>query len=186
MKMTEDLIIAGFGGQGVMKMGQLIAYSGLEEGKNVVWVPAYGPETRGGFANCTVIISDSEIGSPVVASPKSIIVLNRPSLDRFENSVQPGGTLVINTSMVNREVERTDINVVKVPATEVATELGSQMAANIVALGAFLEAKPIILTESVKRSLKKMFASKPEVAELNEKALDRGIEIVRKQMATSA
>jgi 2-oxoglutarate ferredoxin oxidoreductase subunit gamma len=186
MKMTEDLIIAGFGGQGVMKMGQLIAYSGLEEGKNVLWVPAYGPETRGGFANCTVIVSDSEIGSPVVAKPKSIIVLNRPSLDRFENSVQPGGTLVVNTSMAHREVERTDINVVKVPATEIATELGSQMAANIVALGAFIEAKQFISVESVKKSLRKMFASKPEIVALNEKALDKGIEIIRKQMAASA
>jgi 2-oxoglutarate ferredoxin oxidoreductase subunit gamma len=186
IKMTEDLIIAGFGGQGVMSMGQMLAYSGLTEGKNVLWVPAYGPETRGGFANCTVIISDEEIGSPVIAHPKSIIVLNLPSLDKFENAVVPGGTLVVNTSLINREVKRKDINVIKVPATEIATECGNLKAANMVALGAFLEMKPLVSKESIMKSLNKLFSKKPHVVELNEKAFDRGREVARTNMAATS
>jgi len=181
--MTEDLIIAGFGGQGVMSMGQMLAYAGLSEEKNVLWMPAYGPETRGGFANCTVIVSDEEIGSPVVSHPRSIIVLNLPSLDRFEDSVQSGGTLVVNSSLVNREVHRKDVEVILVPASEIAHELGNTKAANMVALGAFLEKKPIISKEALKKTLGKVFANKPHVIPLNEKALARGAEIAREQIA---
>ena len=182
--MHEDLIIAGFGGQGVMSMGQTLAYAGLTEGKNVLWMPAYGPETRGGFANCTVVVSDMEIGSPIVSHPRSIIVMNLPSLNRFEDSVKPGGTLVVNTSMVNRDVKRKDIDVIFVPASEVATELGNLKAANMVALGAFLERKPIISFEAVKKTLQKVFANKQHVIPLNEKALKKGAEIAREQIKT--
>ncbi len=180
--MVEDLIIAGFGGQGVMRMGQMLAYSGLKEGKNVLWMPAYGPETRGGFANCTVIISDQEIGSPVVSHPRSIIVMNKPSLDKFENAVKPNGVIVMNTSMCDREPERVDVTIIKVPATEVAAQLGEQRAANMVALGAFLEIKPVVSVESVIETLKKIFASKPKVIPINEKALKKGMEIAREQL----
>ncbi len=183
--MTEDLIIAGFGGQGIMRMGQMLAYSGLEEGKNVLWMPAYGPETRGGFANCTVIVSDEEIGSPIVSHPRSIIVLNLPSLDKFEDAIVPGGTLVVNTSMVNREVRRKDIDVILVNATEIATELGDQRAANMVALGAFLEKKPLVKRESVIKTLKKIFATKPHVVPINEKALEQGASVARQQPAVA-
>jgi 2-oxoglutarate ferredoxin oxidoreductase subunit gamma len=181
--MTEDLIIAGFGGQGVMSMGQMLAYAGLSEGKNVLWMPAYGPETRGGFANCTVIVSDEEIGSMVISHPKSVIVLNLPSLDKFEDAVVPGGVMVVNTSLVNREPRRNDIDVVHVPASDIANELGSARAANMVALGAFLAHRPIISIEAVKNTLKKVFANKPEVIPLNEKALDRGAEAARIEAA---
>jgi len=184
--MTEDVIMAGFGGQGVMRMGQVLAYSGLEEGKNVLWMPAYGPETRGGFANCTVIISDEEIGSPIVSMPGSIIVLNLPSLDRFEDSIRPGGVLIVNTSMVNREVRRKDIDVIKVNATEIATRLGDQRAANIVCLGAFLEKKPLVRKESIIKVLKKIFASKSKAVPINEKALDEGYAAAQEQLATRA
>lgn len=180
--MTEDLIIAGFGGQGVMSMGQMLAYAGLSEGKNVLWMPAYGPETRGGFANCTVIVSDEEIGSPVVAHPKSIIVMNLPSLDKFEDAVQPGGALVVNTSLVNRDPKRKDVQVVLVSATDEATHLGDIRAANMVALGAFLETRNVISIDAVKNTLKKVFANKPKVIPINEKALDRGAQIAREQL----
>ena len=183
--MVEDLIIAGFGGQGVMRMGQMLAYSGLREGKNVLWMPAYGPETRGGFANCTVIISDQEIGSPVVSHPRSIVVLNRPSLDKFEDSVKPGGVLVVNTSLCDRDPKRTDLKIIKLPATEIATEIGDLRAANMVALGAFLELKPLVAKESVVETLKKLFASKPHVIPINEEALLRGGKIAREQMAAA-
>jgi len=180
--MHEDLIIAGFGGQGVMSMGQMLAYAGLTEGKNVLWMPAYGPETRGGFANCTVVVSDIEIGSPIVSHPRSIIVMNLPSLNRFEDSVKSGGTLVVNTSMVNRDVKRKDIDVILVPATKIATELGNVKAANMVALGAFLERKPIISFDAVRETLQKVFANKRHVIPLNEKALKKGAEIAREQI----
>lgn len=183
--MFEDIIIAGFGGQGVMRMGQMVAYSGLREGKQVLWMPAYGPETRGGFANCTVIVSDSEIGSPVVFHPNSIIVMNLPSLDKFEDRVKPGGNLIVNTSLVNREVKRDDVRVIRVPATEIATEAGNQKAANMVALGAFLEVNPVVTTESVVETLKKIFANKPHVVPINEEALKRGAETARKQLAAT-
>lgn len=181
--MVEDCIIAGFGGQGVMRLGQMLAYSGLREGKNVLWMPAYGPETRGGFANCTVIISDEEIGSPVVSHPRSLIVMNRPSLDKFEEALQPGGVLVVNTSMCDRDPERKDVRIVKVPATEIATKLGNQKAANMVALGAFLEAKPIVTMESLVETLKKLFKDKLHVVPINEKALTRGSEVGKEQLA---
>jgi 2-oxoglutarate ferredoxin oxidoreductase subunit gamma len=184
--MTEDLIISGFGGQGVMRMGQMLAYSGLEEGKRVLWVPAYGPETRGGFANCTVIVSDDEIGSPIVSHPKSIIVLNLPSLDKFEDAVKPGGLLIVNSSLISREVRRTDIQVIKVNATDIATELGDLRAANMVALGTFLQVRPLVKFESVKKIFKKLFGSKPHLVPLNEKALERGAEVARTQMAATA
>lgn len=184
--MTEDVIIAGFGGQGVMRMGQMLAYSGLEEGKNVLWMPAYGPETRGGFANCTVIVSDEEIGSPVISKPRSIIVMNLPSLDKFEDSVMPGGLLVVNTSLVNREPRRTDIEIIKIHATEIATQIGDQRAANMVALGALLEKKSLVKKESVIKSIQKIFGSKPHVVDINIKALDEGYKVAREQMATTA
>lgn len=183
--MTEDLIIAGFGGQGVMSIGQILSYSGLNEGKNVLWMPAYGPETRGGFANCTVIISDEEIGSPVVSHPNSLIVLNMPSLNKFEDAVLPGGTLVVNTSLVNREPNRKDIKVIRVPATEIATSVGDIRAANMVALGAFLEAKQVVSKESIIETLKKIFETKPHIISINEEAFNRGCEIARQQLAAT-
>jgi 2-oxoglutarate ferredoxin oxidoreductase subunit gamma len=184
--MTEDIIIAGFGGQGVLRLGQMLAYSGLEEGKNVLWMPAYGPETRGGFANCTVIVSDEEIGSPIISRPRSVIVLNLPSLDKFEDAVQPGGVLVINTSLVNRDARRTDISVVKVNATEIATHKGDQRAANMVALGAFLGKNPLVKRDSVVKIIQKIFGSKPHVVQVNIEALDDGYKAAREQIAATA
>lgn len=182
--MHQDLIIAGFGGQGVMLIGQLLAYAGLKENKKVLWIPAYGPETRGGFANCTVIISDEEeIASPVVSHPKSLIVLNLPSLDRFEDSLIPGGLLIMNSSLVSREVKRSDVETIKIPATETATRLGNIKAANMVTLGAYIEKTKAVKMDTVKDVLKDKFAGREKILDLNFKALDRGSEMIKEKVS---
>lgn len=137
--MKQEFIIAGFGGQGVLLLGQMLAYAGMLEGKQVSWMPSYGPEMRGGTANCTVVISDEEIGSPVVSQPSCVIALNLPSLDKFEPMVKPGGLLLINSSLVDREPRRDDIKAVALPATEIASELGNIRVTNMVALGALVQ-----------------------------------------------
>src|SRR5512133_2324038 len=134
--MQTEIIIAGFGGQGVLFAGQLLAYAGMDEGKQVTWIPSYGPEMRGGTANCTVIISDDVIGSPLVLHPTAVIAMNRPSLDKYEPMVKPGGVLIINTSMVDRKAVRKDIKVVEVDANAMAEKLGDKRMSNMVLLGA--------------------------------------------------
>ena len=118
--MQTDIMIAGFGGQGVLFAGQLLAYAAMDEGREVTWIPSYGPEMRGGTANCTVVIADEEIGSPLVRNPQAGIAMNLPSLDKYESAIRPGGVLVVNASMVNRAVERTDIRAVAIPCNEIA------------------------------------------------------------------
>jgi len=177
--MHEEVIMAGFGGQGIMLIGQMLVYAGMDEGKNVLWMPAYGPETRGGFANCTVIISDSEINSPIISNPSSLIIMNLPSLDKFEGSIKSGGVIVVNRSLVNREVGRADLDVVMIPASEIASELGNIRAANMVALGAYLSRKNIVNLDSVIKILPKMFPGKEKVVPLNVEALKKGADFVR-------
>jgi len=135
---TEELVIAGFGGQGALSMGQLVAYAAMTEGKEVSWMPSYGPEMRGGTANCTVIISDEEIGSPLVQYSSAVVAMNLPSLDKYEYELKPGGVLVLNQSMVSREPVRKDVLVVRVPGNEIAEELGDRRMTNMVLLGALL------------------------------------------------
>ncbi|MRR30965.1 2-oxoacid:ferredoxin oxidoreductase subunit gamma [bacterium] len=151
--MQTEVIIAGFGGQGVLFGGQLLAYAGLDEGKHVTWIPAYGPEMRGGTANCTAIISDDEIGSPLVRYPAAIIAMNRPSLDKYEAQVKPGGLLVVNSSMLDRPVKRTDIRVVEVDAGEVAERLGDKRMTNMVLLGALLANLPVLPLSAIENAL---------------------------------
>ena len=152
--MQTEIIFAGFGGQGVLFGGQLLAYAGMDEGKEVTWIPSYGPEMRGGTANCTVVVSDEEIGSPMVHNPQAAIVMNRPSLDKYEPLVKPGGLLVINTSMVDRKPTRKDIKVVEIDANKEAEKLGDQRLANMVLLGSVLANLPIIPVEAIERALK--------------------------------
>jgi len=152
--MQTEIIIAGFGGQGVLFGGQLLAYAGLDEGKHVTWIPAYGPEMRGGTANCTAIISDEEIGSPFVHYPSAVIAMNRPSLDKYEDQVKPGGLLVVNSSMLDRPVMRTDINVVEVDAGTVAEKLGDKRMTNMVLLGALLANLPVLPLTAIENALK--------------------------------
>ncbi|NLW17622.1 MAG: 2-oxoacid:ferredoxin oxidoreductase subunit gamma [Firmicutes bacterium] len=147
--MTHEIILAGFGGQGVMLMGQMLAYAGMTEGKNVSWLPSYGPEMRGGTANCTVVVSDKPVGSPLITRPGILVAMNLPSLDKFEDNVKPGGLLVYNSSLISRPPKRDDIEVLAVPANEIANELGNDRIANMVVLGALLGKKPIVENESI-------------------------------------
>ncbi len=151
--MQTEVIIAGFGGQGVLFAGQILAFAGMDSGKEVTWMPSYGPEMRGGTANCTVIIADEEIGSPLVRHPKAAIIMNLPSLDKYEPMVASGGFLIANASLVNREVTRADINSLFVPANEIAESIGNRRLANIVLLGALLAKMPVLPLEAIKEAL---------------------------------
>jgi 2-oxoglutarate ferredoxin oxidoreductase subunit gamma len=175
----EEIIIAGFGGQGVMSMGQLLAYAGMQEGKYVSWLPSYGPEQRGGTANCAVVISDEPVGSPVVSRPSAAIILNNPSFDKFEPRVREGGLLVLNSSLVTRETARKDVKVIEVRATHLANELGNSQVANMILLGAYLANSSIISFVSVIQSLNKVLsAEKSDLIGVNIKALEKGASFI--------
>jgi 2-oxoglutarate ferredoxin oxidoreductase subunit gamma len=151
--MQTEIIISGFGGQGVLFAGQLLAYAGMDMGKEVTWIPSYGPEMRGGTANCTVIISDEDIGSPLAQHPSAVIAMNLPSLDKYESMVHPGGVLVVNTSIINRAPTRTDIRVVAVAGNEIAEQIGERRMTNMVLLGALLANLPVLPPEAVEKAL---------------------------------
>jgi 2-oxoglutarate ferredoxin oxidoreductase subunit gamma len=173
--MQTEVIISGFGGQGTLYAGQVLAYAAMDEGKQVTWIPSYGPEMRGGTANCTVVISDEEIGSPTVKHPKAVLALNLPSLDKYEDMIAPGGCLVVNESMVNRKPERTDIRVVMLPANEIAREIGNERATNMVMLGALLANMDILPNEALEKALKNHTAQRlQKFVEMNIQALRRG------------
>lgn len=170
-----EIIIAGFGGQGVLVMGQLITYAGMIEDKAVSWFPSYGPEQRGGTCNCSVVVSEGEIGSPLVTVPTAAIVMNGPSFDRFEPKVAPGGLLLYNSSLVHKQSIRDDIRTIGVPANEIADELGNPRVANMVMLGSFLEATGLVKEESVEAALKEVLAERHHhLIPLNMQALERG------------
>jgi 2-oxoglutarate ferredoxin oxidoreductase subunit gamma len=172
--MHTEIILAGFGGQGVLLIGKMLAYAAMKMDREVTWMPAYGPEMRGGTCNCTVVLSDRPIGSPISKSPHGLIALNLPSLDKFEDAVRPGGVIVVNTSLINRLPHRTDVTVVAVPANEVAIECGSPKAANMVTLGAYLGASGVVELDQVKAIVAESFAAKPKLVEVNHAALSRG------------
>ncbi len=179
--MEERIIAAGFGGQGVMALGQMLTYAGMVEDKRVSWVPSYGPEMRGGTANCNVIISDSLIGSPVVIEATTALVLNKPSLDKFEDSVVVGGRLFINSSLIEDKSTREDIEVYYVPANDIANELGNNRVANMVMLGAYLEVTKMVGMDSIEKAYAKVFGeSKAHLFPINKEALEKGAQAVRK------
>lgn len=175
--MQNDVVMAGFGGQGILLIGKMLAYAGMREGKEVSWLPSYGPEMRGGTANCTVVISDRPVGSPVIQSPNAVVAMNLPSLDKFEPDVRSGGLLIINTSLINRGSTRDDLTVVNVPANEIANELGNRRGANMVALGAYLGATEAVSVDGIVEVIRETFAAKPGVIDVNITALRRGHEI---------
>ena len=175
--MQTEVIISGFGGQGTLYAGQVLAYAAMDEGKQVTWIPSYGPEMRGGTANCTVVVSDEEIGSPTVKHPKAVLALNLPSLDKYEDMIAPGGCLVVNESMVNRKPTRTDIQVVILPANEIAREIGNERATNMVMLGALLANIEILPEDALEKALKNHTAQRlQKFVEMNIQALRRGAE----------
>jgi len=184
MNTTQEIIIAGFGGQGVLSMGQIIAYAAMEGNKEVSWMPSYGPEMRGGTANCTVIVSDSRISSPIVTKFDTAIVLNQPSLEKFENSINPGGLLIYEKSTIISLPTRKDIQVLAIPGLEEAQKLKSKQVANMVLLGAFLELRPIVKLEHVICALHNVLPPhRQHLIPLNEQALVRGKELAIEVMA---
>ncbi|MGB3717547.1 MAG: 2-oxoacid:acceptor oxidoreductase family protein [Candidatus Promineifilaceae bacterium] len=176
--METSIIIAGFGGQGVLFAGQLLAYAGMDAGKHVTWIPSYGPEMRGGTAGCTVIISEDPIGSPLVAQPDVALVLNKPSYDKYEPLVKSGGLLVVNCSIVSGESERTDIEIIYVAANDIAEEFGTAKMLNAAVLGAMLARRPVLHLEEVEQSLvDHLPARKAHMIDANRSVLHRGYEV---------
>jgi 2-oxoglutarate ferredoxin oxidoreductase subunit gamma len=174
----ENVIIAGFGGQGVLFIGRLLAYAAMKEGRNVTWIPSYGPEMRGGTANCTVVISDEVIGSPVITSPYALIVMNNPSLDVFEPRLKTSGLLIINSSLITRESKRNDVTVVKAPANKIAFEIGSDRAANMVLLGVYIARTKVVTKGNILAALQKVLGEKKkQLFEINKAVFEKGIEI---------
>ena len=179
--MKEEIIISGFGGQGVLSMGKILAYSGLMQGQEVSWMPSYGPEQRGGTANVTVILSDEKISSPVLSSYDTAIILNQPSLERFESKVKPGGTLIFDGNGFHKFPTRTDINVYRIDATEYATAHNAAKTLNMIILGGFLKVRPIVKIENVLEGLKKSLPERHHhLIPQNEKALQIGMELIKK------
>ncbi len=177
--MTEKIIIAGFGGQGIMSLGQMLCYSGMQEGKEVSWLPSYGPEMRGGTANCHVIISEEDVASPIVSVADAVVAMNLPSLDKFESRVKPGGKLFINSSLIEKKATREDIDVYYIPANDVALELGNDRVAGMVILGAYLKKSGTVAPESVIESLKKVLGKKKEgLIPINKEALEKGASLM--------
>jgi 2-oxoglutarate ferredoxin oxidoreductase subunit gamma len=177
--MTEEIIIAGFGGQGVLSMGKILAYSGLIQGKEVSWMPSYGPEQRGGTANVTVILSDERISSPVLNTYDTAIVLNQPSLDRFEKLVKPGGTLIFDGNGLHKLPTRKDINIYRINATEYAYANNETKTINMIILGGLLKIRPLVSIENVLLGLKKTLPSRHHhLIPLNEKAIHTGMELI--------
>jgi 2-oxoglutarate ferredoxin oxidoreductase subunit gamma len=179
-----EVIISGFGGQGALFAGQLLAYAGIAENKHVTWIPSYGPEMRGGTANCTVILSDEEIGAPIIRHPDVAVVLNLPSMEKYARLVKSGGLLIVNESLVSLRSDRKDLRVVYVPATEIATELGNPRMANLVLLGALIHATGIVTVETVVSELRKHISERHRKwLEPNKVALRKGAELAAVQLA---
>jgi len=189
--MQSEVMFAGFGGQGILMIGKILAHAAMEEGYEVVWIPSYGPEMRGGTAYCTVVISDRPIGSPIIKNPMHLeaiqfakdhdvkipmhlIAMNRPSLEKFAPTVKPNGVILVNSSLIPIRSNRTDVDELIVPATDIAKELGSIKAANIVALSAFVSRSKVVDFERLRECVKAEFAGKSKFIPLNMEAMDRG------------
>lgn len=177
--MTVQILIAGFGGQGILFLGKLLAYKALIEGRELSWLPSYGPEMRGGTASCSVTISTEPVGSPIITNPDILIAMNLPSLDRYEGSVRPGGMIFTDSSLIERPVARTDVKAFAVPATRMAVEMGAPNLANMIILGNLMKQCPeLVPYENVGEALAKVVSAKhPEMAEVNLRAIKTGFEL---------
>ena len=184
MTFFKTLLAAGFGGQGVMVLGQLVAYTGIEEGRHVTWIPSYGPEMRGGTANCGVVLSEEEIGSPVVDSADVLVIMNQPSLSKFLDRVKKGGILIYNSDLVEYDGSRPDVKAIGVPASQIALELGSDKIANIILLGAIVEASGIVDNDVCIETIKeKLGKKKPKFLPMNLEAFERGKQVAREALS---
>lgn len=170
-----EIILAGFGGQGILFSGKVLAYAGLKAGREVSWLPSYGPEMRGGTANCNVIVSEKPIGSPIIPNPDVLVALNRPSLDKFEDTVKPNGYIIMDNSLIDREVKRTDLNVIKIPATEMCHESKLGSLANMVVAGKLIKETGLYTMDEIIEGLKKSVPpTKAALVEKNIKAIELG------------
>ena len=174
--MTTEILFAGFGGQGLLFVGKFFANKGLIEDRHVSWLPSYGPEMRGGTANCNVIISDEPVGSPIVSHPDVLVAMNLPSLDKYEPAVKPGGTIFVDATLIGRKVQRNDVTVHYIPATGLATAMGAQSLANMVMAGAMMRRCESFAAENIDAALKKVVSvRRPEMMDLNRKAIEEGL-----------
>jgi 2-oxoglutarate ferredoxin oxidoreductase subunit gamma len=178
--MTTEVIFAGFGGQGLMVSGRLLALGGMLEDKEVTWLPSYGPEMRGGTANCTVVVSDQPVGSPIITNPSAAVVMNRPSLEKFAPAIKENGLLVVNSSLIDIMSERNDLKQYKIKANHIANEAGSPKSANMVILGAYIGLTKIVSPKVMTDLIKEQFASKPKFIEPNVKCFEKGYELAEK------
>lgn len=175
--MTTQLLIAGFGGQGVLFAGKFIAYKGLQEGRELSWLPSYGPEMRGGTANCSVILSDDPVGSPIVSHPDVLIAMNLPSLDKYEDAVVPGGMIFVDSTLIERKVRRTDVKVFYIPSTALAQSIGAPTLANMIMVGKFIRESGAVQYENLEAALKKIVSARhADLFDINLKAINCGYE----------
>ncbi|MDR3185732.1 MAG: 2-oxoacid:acceptor oxidoreductase family protein [Christensenellaceae bacterium] len=172
--MDEKIIIAGFGGQGVLSLGQFIAYAAIADGKEVTWLPSYGPEMRGGTSNCSVVISDRPVASPIISAPDCLIAMNKPSLYKFQDRVRSGGTIIVNKTLIPDIIERKDVKVIYIDAGDLSLKAGNPKTANIVVLGAYVKQSGLFSKELVSEMITKKFISKPKLIPANLSALDLG------------
>ena len=176
--MQLDMMFTGFGGQGILMMGKIIALAALEEKKEVAWIPSYGPEMRGGTAYCTVVISDTLIGSPVIQNPMYLVAMNQPSMEKFSQLVKPNGIILKNSSLVPVSSQRTDLDEYEIAANAIANDLGTVKVANVVALGAFIQRTGMFSLDLMKDILRKELSKKPALLDINMQAIERGKESV--------
>lgn len=175
--MNKEILIAGFGGQGILFSGKFLAYEGLIDGKEVSWLPSYGPEMRGGTANCSIILSDSAVGSPIVSNPDILIAMNLPSLDKYENETKQGGQIFVDSSLIDRKVERSDVETYYIPATKLASDEGLSGLANMIMIGHMIAKSGIIPEENIEKAMQKVVpAAKQNMFDLNMKAVKLGFE----------
>ncbi|NPV66765.1 MAG: 2-oxoacid:ferredoxin oxidoreductase subunit gamma [Anaerolineae bacterium] len=185
--MQEEVIFAGFGGQGVLFAGQLLAYTAMDEGKHVTWIPSYGPEMRGGTANCTVVVSNEPIGSPLVSRPSIAVVFNNPSMLKYCDQVKPGGLLVVNISIVEATTSREDITILNIPATETANALGETRLTNMILMGAMLAARPVVSVETLRQTIiARLPKRRQDLLALNLEAITKGMELAEAQLVARA
>ena len=182
--MQTEIIFAGFGGQGILFAGQVVAYAAMDAGMQVTWIPSYGPEMRGGTANCTVIVADEEIGSPTVRNPKAALAFNLPSFDKYEPLVVSGGVMIANASLINRGFQREDLSTVMIPANEIAESIGDRRLTNMVMLGALLDRLPVLSIEAIEEALQAHLPARHRrLLPLNSQALQQGAAFAQGQLA---
>ena len=177
--MQTEVVMSGFGGQGLMMIGKLLALSGLDEGKAVTWLPSYGPEMRGGTANCTVVIADHPIGSPLISTPRAAVVMNQPSLEKFAPTLRKNGVLVINSSMIPINSDRTDLRSFRIKANDIAAEMGNRRSANLVMLGAYIGMEELVSHKTIIKAIEKAFAAKKKFIDVNRKTFTKGYELAK-------